>query len=53
MARKGPLIVKRRARTRGAFLKGVNTHLKNLKKFPPKLPIASKTIPTIPGTRNL
>jgi hypothetical protein len=34
-------------------LKGVNTHLKNLKKFPPKIPIASKTIPTIPGTRNL
>jgi hypothetical protein len=53
MSRKGPLIVKRRARTRGAFLKGVNTHLKNLKRFPPKLPIASKTIPTIPGTKNL
>lgn len=53
MARRFPPIVKRRARTRGAFLKGVNTYLKNLKKFPPKLPIASKTIPTIPGTRNL
>ena len=46
-------IVKRRARTRGAFLKGVNAHIRSLKKFPPKMPIASKTIPTIPGTRNL
>lgn len=43
-------IVARRPKLRGQFLKGVNSHLKNLKKFPPKLPIASKTIPKIPGT---
>lgn len=50
MAQKFPPRVKRRPEVRGAFLKGVNAHLKRLKKFPPKLPIASKTIPKIPGT---
>ena len=53
MAKKFPPVVKRRAVTRGQLLKGVNTHLKNLKKFPPKMPIASITIPRIPGTKNL
>ena len=53
MARKFPPIVKRRAVVRGAFLKGVNSHLKGLKRFPPKMPIASKTTPRIPGTKNL
>lgn len=50
---KPPKRVARRPAVRGQLLKGVNDHLKALKRFPPKLPIASKTIPTIPGTRNL
>jgi hypothetical protein len=44
---------KSRPEVRGQLLKGVNAHLKGLKRFPPKLPITSKTVPRIPGTKNL
>lgn len=48
---KPPKKVARRPAVRGAFLKGVNAHLKSLKRFPPKLPIASKTTPKFPGAK--
>jgi hypothetical protein len=39
---KPPKRVARRPALRGAFLKGVNAHLKRLKRFPPKLPVTTE-----------
>jgi len=39
---KPPKRVTRRPAVRGAFLKGVNAHLKRLKRFPPKPPITTE-----------
>jgi hypothetical protein len=38
---KPPKKVARRPTIRGSFLKGVNAHLKALKRFPPKLPVTT------------